>query len=360
MTLSLSCGLALAAGAIPAMAEIRVGVAAPLAGRFEAEGAAVRTAVEAAVVAANTTGGLAGQRLQVVAADDGCNTKAGAEAARTLVAAGVAVVIGHACGSAALAGAPVYAQAGTPLLSLTRAPELTDRRAGPNIFRVAGRDDRQGEAIAAHIVKVLAGRRVALVHDRTRYGQALVAGVQRGLAAANVVPVLFETITAGEKDYAMLAARFGGANAEVLVYGGFGAEASVLRQSIWALGHDPVMIGGDALAAESGNRLDGVRFLRPRHGSRAEPTGDRPEGLAELASLAFAVWSRATIAAGTPEPAAVVRQWAATPRNAATATPQRGAAASVNPDRLFSEMGDAGLASFRVHVVRDGKEQPAE
>ncbi|NIO40096.1 MAG: ABC transporter substrate-binding protein, partial [Burkholderiales bacterium] len=112
-------------------------------------GADIRGAAKAAIKQINDEGGVLGERLALIESDDGCNSEQGMNAARSLVERGAIVVIGHPCASATNAAAPVYAGNNVVLLSMSRHPALTEQRGGATIFRVSGRDDRQGASAAA-------------------------------------------------------------------------------------------------------------------------------------------------------------------------------------------------------------------
>ncbi len=298
-------GLAFAFGALlfatPAAAEILVGVAAPLSGRFAEQGLAIQMGVEDAVTAVNAMGGLLGQHLRIIAVDDGCEAKAGAEVARQLVARDVAVVIGHTCPSAAIAAAPIYAEAKIVLLALTRHPDLTEKRAGPTIFRVAGRDDRQGETIAAHILKTFQGQRIALIHDRTQYGRGLAGVIERVLAAGGTKPLFVEGIVAGNKDYSGVVQLARQAAADVIFFGGFPAEAAILFRQLRAAGLDAPFLGADALAgaeagqlapSAAGQVLVAYPYMfsdDPRHALERA----RADDLKERSMMAMALWRNA-------------------------------------------------------------------
>lgn len=327
--LALTLAAALLAG--PVAADTLVGVAAPLSGRFAGQGLAIRNSIERAAEAANAGGGLAGGKIGVVALDDGCDARGGGESARRLVEQKVAVVIGHVCASAALAAAPVYAQAGTILLSLTRHPDLTDKRAGPTTYRVAGRDDRQGDAIARYLISTHPNSRIALVHDRTRYGKGLIEGAQRALAAAGIAPVLIDNLVAGEKDYPDLVARLRAAEAGWLVYGGFGSELAIIEQGIRAAGARIRLAAGDAIAAEANSgALNDAVFLQP----------SSPLDLAALAAAAFSMWQQAAGASDGRDTQAI--------------------AAALARAAGFDAQGDLQQAAFRIYRAVAGKAGPAE
>jgi branched-chain amino acid transport system substrate-binding protein len=368
---SLVLAALLALPACKARADIVVGVAAPLTGRLAEQGRSIENGVADAVAQINAqNGGLLGETLRVIAIDDGCEAKAGAEAARKLVASKVAVVVGHPCASAALAAAPIYAQAGTILFGLTRHPDLTDKRAGPTIFRMAGRDDRQAEAIAEYLLKSARNKRIALVHDRTQYARTLVERVYKTLGPAGITPVLMETIVASGKDYKALASRIKQSAADVLVFGGYPPEAILIMSHLKDIGATPVLVGGDSLAepAMSGR----LAALFPRRSDLSDqpsrPAGGTGDPNAVLARRAIDLWAlHAKSAHGVsaahlvpvlsePPPGPVMPVLA--PQIPAARSTATGANAASSPP--FHTNGDAALSSFIVTKAVDGRLSPAD
>ena len=128
-----------------AAAEVLIGVGAPLSGRQSELGASIRRGAERSVAAINASGGLLGERLVLAVEDDACESAKGAESAKALAERRPAIVIGHPCAGVATSAAQVYAGQQIVFIATgVRNSSLTQPRAGPSVFRLAGRDDRQG------------------------------------------------------------------------------------------------------------------------------------------------------------------------------------------------------------------------
>lgn len=328
--------------ASPASADILIGAGIPLSGRFAEQGRAIQRSLERSIESTNKAGGVHGEPLRLVLGDDGCEAKAGAEAARKLVAEKVAVVIGHPCGSAAMAAAPIYAEAKVLTLAISRHPELTDKRAGPTIFRFAGRDDRQGTDIAVHVLSGADPRSVALVHDRTNYGRGLVDGVAKALAGKGIVPLLNEGIVSGDKDFAAVVAKIKETGATTVVFGGFPTEAAILLRQVRGAGLTASFIAGDALAVEdfatqAGPVADGVQVALTWSYDGAG--GGRLYGPAQAAS-ALAIWALA--ARRTPQ-GGVVRM------DEPISRPDGQQLTDFHPN------GDLSVPSYRIHLWQNGR-----
>ena len=95
--------------------------------------------------------------------DDKCDAKTADAVANQLAGKGAAMVVGHLCLSASLAASSVYVA--TSIIEISPAttwPDYTDKRPGPGIFRLAGRDDRQGVVAGEAIASRFADKAVAV------------------------------------------------------------------------------------------------------------------------------------------------------------------------------------------------------
>jgi len=104
-------------------------------------------------------------------------------AAQLVALPGVVAVVGHQDSRNTLLAAPVYDEAGVPLV----VPNSTSRAIGvasPWVFPVAPNDSQEGAFIAAFATRVLRGRVIALLYDNDEYGRGLRDGIRPALAAA--------------------------------------------------------------------------------------------------------------------------------------------------------------------------------
>lgn len=346
----------------PASAEsIAIGVSAPLSGAQASEGRAIVQAATWAVEAINAAGGIGGRLLALVVEDDGCDDERAVAAASRLALLSLGLVTGHPCSAAALAAARVYGAAGLLFIAAApRHPDLTRRRAGPAIFRLAGRDDLQGAATASYLTAAYGGRRLAIVHDRTRYARALVEGVRKSLASAFPDPLPEFGIVAGSKDYAATVAGLKTHRADVVYFAGFPSEAVALWGQLRGTGHAPDLLGSDALAnAESEMRAisagdrPAVRVIRPYAATDAQSAAPLMDRLAATslpaAASAIAVhaaieaWAAAAKDAGSTEPLLIARRLAGEPVD------------TVIGKLSFDAAGDARLPSFATASVAAGR-----
>jgi branched-chain amino acid transport system substrate-binding protein len=356
------------AAALPAAAQIRIGVAGPMTGAIGQLGGELRDGAEAAVAAINAAGGVLGAPLAIEVADDAtgapaCSSEERArDVANQLAGAGVVFVVGHLCSAASIAAAPVYAAEGIVQIAPgSPDPRFTDNRAGPGAFRLFGRADAQAGTAAEHIATRFAGVPIAVVDDQSEYGRNLGGAVREALENAAVPLAFNESYVASTVDLPDLVRRIGASGAGLVYFAGGAAEAARLRLELATQGSSAVLFGGDALAdpaftAAAGDAADGALFTYPPDpGASPAAAGIvaamRSEGVEPTlfslhAYAAVEIWAAAANAAGTTNLAPVARAIAG------------GTFATVLGPITFNADGEADLVGWVVHEWRGGAYTP--
>ena len=236
LCLSGTLAIALLASASFAEATIIIGQAAPFTGTNAWIGMQVSQAAEIAVADINAAGGLLGEDVQIVSADDFCDPDQGVAAAQQLVAAGAVFVAGHLCSGASIAASEVYQKAGVIMISPgSTSPELTEL--GRSIvFRVCGRDDRQGEVAAEYLAKHWADKKIAILDDGGVYGVGLADVTAKSLNKLGVRETLRLTYTPGLADYFDVVDKLKAAQIDVIYVGGYASEAALILRAARELG----------------------------------------------------------------------------------------------------------------------------
>ncbi len=235
---------------LPAKADITIAVAAPMTGSEAQFGEQFRRGGTMAVEDINAKGGVLGQKLQLVIGDDACDPKQAVSVANDLVSKGVVLVAGHYCSGSSIPASDVYAEGNVVQISPgSTNPKYTDRGL-PNVFRVCGRDDAQGPTAAKYVLSHFKGKRIAIVQDKSAYGKGLADEFQKTLNALGVKEVLYEAITAGEKDYSPLVSKLKEAKADVVYFGGYKTEGGLIVRQMHEQGLNATLVGGDSLVTE--------------------------------------------------------------------------------------------------------------
>ncbi len=244
--LGLALGLAVAATG-SAHAQIKVGVAGPITGGSAAFGLQLKNGVEQAVADINAAGGINGQKIQLYVGDDRGDPKEGVSVANKFVADGVKFVIGHFNSGVTMPASEVYQENG--ILAITPAstnPRITDRKMW-NIFRVCGRDDQQGGAAGNIIANKFKGKRVAVVHDKTTYGQGLADETRKAMNKGGVKEVLYEGVNKDDKDFTALVSKLKAANIDLLYWGGLHDTGGLIVRQMRDQGVKAPLMGGDGI-----------------------------------------------------------------------------------------------------------------
>ncbi|MFD2181051.1 branched-chain amino acid ABC transporter substrate-binding protein [Rhodoplanes azumiensis] len=245
LALALAGGLAATGGA---QAQIRMGVGGPMTGGSAAFGAQLKQGVEQAVQDVNAAGGIMGQKIELSAGDDRGDPKEGVSVANKFAADGVKFVVGHFNSGVTMPASEVYQDNG--MLAITPAatnPKITERKMW-NMFRVCGRDDQQGGMAGAIIADKFMGKRVAVVHDKTTYGQGLADETRKAMNAKGIKEVLYEGVNKDDKDFTALVSKLKAANPDLVYWGGLHDTGGLILRQMRDQGVKAPLMGGDGLA----------------------------------------------------------------------------------------------------------------
>jgi branched-chain amino acid transport system substrate-binding protein len=246
LTLGLAFGIGLAFAGT-ASAQIKMGVAGPITGGSAAFGAQLKNGAEQAVEDINAAGGILGQKITIIVGDDRADPKEGVSVANKFVGDGVKFVIGHFNSGVTMPASEVYQENG--ILEITPAatnPRVTERNMW-NIFRTCGRDDQQGAVAGAYILKSFKGKRIAVVHDKTTYGQGLADVTKAAINKGGLKEVLYEGVNVGEKDYSALVSKIKASRADLVYWGGLHDTGGLILRQMRDQGVKAPLMGGDGI-----------------------------------------------------------------------------------------------------------------
>ena len=246
---SIALGATLAMAGV-ASAQIKLGVAGPLTGPNAAFGAQLKNGVEQAVEDINAAGGILGQKIQVFLGDDVSDPKQGVSVANKFVGDGVKFVVGHFNSGVTIPASEVYQENGMLVITPSATnPKLTERNMW-NVFRTCGRDDQQGAVAADYIAKNYAGKKVAVVHDKTTYGQGLADETKKAMNAKGIKEVLYEGVNTGEKDFSALVSKIKAAGADLVYWGGLHTEGGLIVRQMRDQGVKAPLMSGDGITSD--------------------------------------------------------------------------------------------------------------
>jgi branched-chain amino acid transport system substrate-binding protein len=293
-------------------ADVVIGVAVPLSGPKRALGEGIRRALERDAAALNAAGGILGSPVRLAVTDDGCQPALAESAAGSFLAEAPAVIIGHPCSGAAVAAARLYVSQGAVFIATgARHPALTAPAGSPGpqvVFRLAGRDDRQGQAGAQWLMDNAPGKRVAIIHDRTAYARGIAEDAGQALKASGIAEPPVLTLISGKAAYPDILAKLKTLDTEAVLFAGYPNEAAIIVEGARREGLGLAFLGSDSLATpEFAQRIGEDRgtlvLMRLEPGNISKEGVDGP--MAKRAEAALDVWAQAVRAAGTFEPTAV-------------------------------------------------------
>ena len=233
-----------------AQAQIKLGVAGPITGPNAAFGAQLKNGVEQAVEDINAKGGVLGQKITVSVGDDVSDPKQGVSVANKFVGDGVKWVVGHFNSGVTNPASDVYMENGMVMVTPSATnPKITEKGMW-NVFRTCGRDDQQGAVAADYIAKTLKGKKVAVVHDKTTYGQGLADETKKAMNGKGVKEVLYEGVNTGEKDYSALISKIKSSGADVVYWGGLHTEGCLIVRQMRDQGVKAVLMSGDGITSD--------------------------------------------------------------------------------------------------------------
>ena len=239
-----------------------IGSVAPLTGGIAHLGKDNENGARLAIEEANAAGPkLGGKDVQfdLISLDDQADPKVGVTVAQKLVDTKVAGVVGHLNSGVTIPASVVYHGANPPIPMISGSatnPEVTER-GFDNVFRVVGRDDQQGPAIANYLAATVKPKLVAVIDDATSYGEGLADQVEKTLTAAGVKVLPREKGTDKTSDWKAVLTKVKGGNPDAIFYGGMDATGGPLLRQGRELGIKAVFSFGDGSCTDNMKQLAG-------------------------------------------------------------------------------------------------------
>jgi branched-chain amino acid transport system substrate-binding protein len=196
-------------------------------------------------------------KFTLVAEDDQADPKVGATVAQKLVDAKVSGVVGHLNSGTSIPASPIYNGAGIPVISGSATNPKRTEQGFKTQFRVVGRDDQQGPAIASYLASNNKPKVVAVVDDATAYGEGIANEVEKTLKAAKIEVLPREKGTDKTTDWKAILTKLRGRNPDAVFYGGMDATGGPLLKQGRELGIKAVFSFGDGACTDKMKELAG-------------------------------------------------------------------------------------------------------
>lgn len=218
---------------------VRIGHAAPLTGPQAHLGKDNENGVVLAIEDANTANILIGGRplkLELMSEDDQADPRQGTQVASKFVDANVSAVIGHMNSGTTIPASRTYHDAGIPQISPSATNPTYTHQGFKNAFRLMANDEQQGKALGEFAAKTLQAKTVAVIDDKTAYGEGVAREFQKS-AAANGIEVVAEEHTDDKAmDFSAILTKIKSKKPDVIFFGGMDPQASPMAVQMKRLG----------------------------------------------------------------------------------------------------------------------------
>jgi len=343
---------------------IKIGSVAPLTGGIAHLGKdnenGVRLAIDEANAAGVTIGGKK-VKFEIMAEDDQADPKVGNTVAQKLVDAKVAGIVGHLNSGTTIPASAIYNGANIPMISGSATNPALTEQGFKGVFRVVGRDDQQGPAVANYLAANSKPKTVAIIDDATAYGEGLANEVEKTLKASGVKVLPREKGTDKTVDWKAVLTKVKGKKPDAVFYGGMDATGGPLLKQARELKMTAIFSFGDGACTDKMAELAGAaaeglvcsqagipvqasgkKFLDAYKAKfNADPILYSPFTY-DAANMIIAAMKKAD----SPDPAKYLPALAASDHN--------GASGNIK----FDEKGDRKDAEMTIFTLKDGKITP--
>jgi branched-chain amino acid transport system substrate-binding protein len=196
-------------------------------------------------------------KFELVAEDDAADPKQGTAAAQKLVDTKVNGVIGHLNSGTSIPASAIYSAAGIPQISPSATNPKYTRQGFKTTFRVVADDVHLGGTLGKYAVATLKGKSIAVIDDRTAYGQGVAEEFKKAVEAAGSKTVAHEFTTDKSTDFMAILTSIKAKKPDVIFFGGMDAVAGPMLKQIKQLGLKVKFLGGDGICSSELAKLAG-------------------------------------------------------------------------------------------------------
>ncbi len=196
-------------------------------------------------------------KFELLAEDDAGDPKQGTAAAQKLVDAKVNGVIGHLNSGTSIPASKIYSDAGIPQISPSATNPKFTRQGYKTTFRVVADDVHLGGTLGKYAVKTLKGKSIAVIDDRTAYGQGVADEFEKAVKAAGGKIAGREFTTDKSSDFSAILTTIKGKKPDVVFFGGMDAVAGPMLKQMKGLGISAKFLGGDGICTAELSKLAG-------------------------------------------------------------------------------------------------------
>ncbi len=347
---------------------VRLGHSAPLTGPQAHLGKDNENGAVLAIEDANAARIKLGNReviFELLPEDDQADPKQGTLVAQKFVDAKVNAVIGHLNSGTTIPASKIYFDAGIPQVSPSATNPTYTNQGFKTAFRVMANDEQQGKVLGEYAVHNLKARTVAVVDDKTAYGEGVAAEFKKAAVAAGVKVVAEEHTDDKAVDFAAILTKIKGKRPDLVFYGGMDAQAGPMAAQMKKLGVKAKYLMADGGCTTEFHKLAGQAAAGAYCSLPGVPLDKMPGGSAfreryskkfnaDIQLYAPYVYDAVSVVvdaikrAGSAEPAKII--------DALPQTDYQGVTAKIT----FDAKGDVKDGAITLYTAKDGKWEPLD
>jgi len=238
---------------------VKIGFTSPMTGPQAPAGKDNENGVKMAISELNAKGVTVGNKkvkFELLVEDDQADPKSGVQAAQKLVDAGVKAVVGPYNSGVAIPASKVYNDAGIVMATVGSNPKIT-LQGFPYVYRIGANDSQLGGKMALYAAKELKLKKIAVIDDRTAYGQGVVDEFIKAAKAGGVTIAAREYTNDKATDFTAILTSIKAKNPDAIFYGGYFAQAAAMKRQMKQLGVNTYLLGGDTICNGEMGKLTG-------------------------------------------------------------------------------------------------------
>ncbi len=231
---------------------VKIGHVGPTSGQIAHLGKDNENGARMAIDELNAKGVMIGgkkAKFELLAEDDAGDPKQGTAAAQKLVDSKVNGVVGHLNSGTTIPASKLYSDAGIAQISPSATNPKYTRQGYKTTFRVVADDVHLGGTLGKYAVKELKGKSIAVIDDRTAYGQGVADEFEKGVKAAGGKTVGREFTSDKATDFTAILTSLKAKKPDVVFFGGMDAVAGPMLRQMKQLGIDARFVGGDGICS---------------------------------------------------------------------------------------------------------------
>ncbi len=240
---------------------VKIGHVGPLSGQIAHLGKDNENGARMAIDVLNAKGvTIDGKKIKFVlqAEDDGANPQQATAAAQKLADAKVSGVIGHLNSGTTIPASKIYNDAGIPQISPSATNPKYTLQGYKGAFRVVANDGQLGGALGRFTASDIKAQRIAIIDDRTAYGQGVADEFAKAAKAAGLTIVGRQYTTDKATDFNAILTAIKGKSPDLIFFGGMDAVGGPMLRQMKQLGISAKFMGGDGICTEQLPSLAGA------------------------------------------------------------------------------------------------------